>query len=239
MHYLAFLLDYVGFRVAVNAPCYFAPHLTVVGTCQRNDIAIYPDAVPSNLLNAPIVVRYMLYFPSVYYRQCGGVGVPAGECVAVYSVEFLEDTRKWYAGTLGNEHIVFFPSIEASNWLFPERKDIENVIYVGKKTCAARPKKQFVEIQSPLHPSNDCLGSFLRHQSTMALLRRAKNFYTMDHYTAMCHEANLCGCNVFKIHGENDVRKLELDSEKFIMKPKRDAENAIKLHEIICNHYSK
>jgi len=212
MHYLAALMDAAGYSVAVMEPCAYNPSLPIVKKCEPDDIAVYPDATPGNPLDASRIVRYFLYYASAFF---GGTTIPESECVIVYSETYFEDVAKHCAKKITRDDIICIPNLEAE-WCFPGEKTIENVLYKGKMTCKEMPLKHCVVLPDASDPSAS-------RESTMAILRKAKNFYTMDHYTIMGVEAYLCGCNVFNVINKDTFERVDiLDAELYVMCPARD-----------------
>jgi hypothetical protein len=220
LQYLTFLMESAGISVAGTNPCFFNPRVPVVDRCSPDDICVYPEVVEGNPLGANRIVRYLLYFPR--YR------VPASECPIVYMPEFMENCRAQCDGKILDDDIVEVPNIEAGDWCFPTAKSIENLLYTGKQNCKTLPNIPYVMMPNLSDPDR----WKLRYES-LALLRMAKNFYTMDHHTVMEHEAALCGCMVFKVFGENDFRQQFPNAMTRLMRPETDIALAVKFAGIV------
>lgn len=220
LQYLTFLLDMVGVPTAGTSPCFFNPLIPVVDKCGPDDICVYPDVVEGNPLGAQRIVRYLLFFPR--HR------VAANECPIVYMPEYLESCRQRSDAPIGNDDVVELPNIEAAPWCFPEGKTVENVLYTGKEICKELPDISYVNM-----PNLGDQDRFRLRYSCLALLRRARNFYTTDHFTVMEHEAFLCGCKVFKVHGKSDFREQHPNANSRIMRPMSDQFLAEKFSSIV------
>ena len=225
LQYLTFLMDAAGINVAGTNPCFFNPRVPVVNKCGPDDICVYPEVVQGNPLEARRIVRYLLYFPR--YR------VPATECPVVYMGAFMENCRTWCDGKVAADDIVEVPNIESGEWCFPEAKSIESVLYSGKQNCKERPGINCIDMPNLSDPDR-----FKLRYECLALLRKAKNFYTMDHHTVMEHEAALCGCLVFKVFGANSFEQQFPDALSRIMRPEKDVALALKFHGIIKRFFN-
>lgn len=209
LHYLAAIVASTGTPVATTSSCFFNPILPVVSACDPDDIAVYPEIIGNNFLGASRVVRYGLYYPRHAFTQ--------GDLVIVYMAEYLESWRKASGLEISAEDMVEVPNIESPDWCFPEPKTIENLLYTGKQTCPDRPSLAFTEMPALNDPHR-----FRLRYACLALMRRAQNLYTMDHYTVLEREAILCGCRVFRVHGPKDFREQHDDPEPRVMRPQRD-----------------
>jgi GT2 family glycosyltransferase/tetratricopeptide (TPR) repeat protein len=197
MHYLAALLNAADVPVAVTSPCFYNPALPVRDRALPDDIVVYPDACRGNEHGGTSVCRYMLYYASAYF---GGDRIKKDECAIVFQKSYLADIQAHCDHPMTEDDIVHLPTLDAT-WCFPEPKSIENVVYPGKGDLSKMPKidGQYIVIpKNPPRENDNNYGSHhFAHQRTLALLRRAKNFYTLDPNTMMSAEAGLCGCKVF------------------------------------------
>lgn len=193
MHYLATLLRAVGVDVAVTSPCYYNPAIPVRTAALLEDIAVYPDCTQDNPLGARHVCRYMLYYASAYF---GGKRIARDECALVFQHDYLADIQAHCDHPVTEEDIMRLPTMDAT-WCFPEVKTIENLVYPGKGDINKMPPIPGPFTLIPKNPSGLKRGdNILEHQKTLALLRQAKKFYTLDEHTLMSCEAALCGCQV-------------------------------------------
>jgi GT2 family glycosyltransferase/glycosyltransferase involved in cell wall biosynthesis/Flp pilus assembly protein TadD len=195
MHFLPALLNAAGVPVATTNPCFFNPAIPTRQQALPEDIAVYPDACPGNSLGAQRVCRYMLYYASAYF---GGNRILKDECVLVFLKDYLADIQAHCDHPVTEEDIVTFPTMDAT-WCFPEPKTVENIVYIGKGGANKMPPIPGPYTLIPKNPPKDpnYTSNVQAHNRTLALLRQARNFYTLDKNTLMSDEAALCGCNVF------------------------------------------
>ncbi|HEX4122408.1 MAG TPA: glycosyltransferase [Verrucomicrobiae bacterium] len=78
---------------------------------------------------------------------------------------------------------------------------------------------------------------------TLAVLRKAKNFYTMDENTLMSSEASLCGCKVFFVKDANTFEEQTRIREEIalpqVMSPERDIQRARRVADRIYHFFDK
>jgi GT2 family glycosyltransferase/tetratricopeptide (TPR) repeat protein/glycosyltransferase involved in cell wall biosynthesis len=240
MHYLAALLQAADIPVAVTSPCFYNPSIPVRARALPGDIAVYPDASRGNLAGAERLCRYMLYYARAYY---GGDRIAKDECALVYHPDYLADVQAHCDHPVTQDDIITFPILEAE-WCFPEAKTIANALYAGKGAGQALPPMDFVLIPAANAPENKgaAYADHYAHMRTLALLRKAKNFYTLDVNTLMSCEAALCGCKVFLIKDANTCEEqtgiLE-ESRDFVMSPKRDVAVARKFAERVYEFFAR
>lgn len=174
-----------------------------------DDITVYPDCVPGNPLEAARVVRYMLFFAESYF---GKGPIPAEELAIPYADYLVEDLAAHYLGKPVAPLPI--PCIEPGLF-YPEEKTVDSVLYTGKLTVAIerRPPHEMPVITRTSHTRPEMA----------ALLRKAKNLYTLDHHTAMAAEAKLCGARVWLVDGPEDFRELDQDPTPWVMDLSRDA----------------
>ena len=197
--------------MTVTTPCFYSPLIPDTVEPSGESICVYPEAHRGNRLNAKRIVRYCLYYQS---KHGGGDRIPKEDLPVVYHPDYFDDVAAHCDLAITRDAIIMLPVIEAS-WLFPEKKTIENSFYAGK----GEGKKPEVEL-------NIIEGS---HDRTIAVLRRTRNFYTLDKSTAMSNEAVLCGCEVLIPSPDGGWIKNELahsESHSLVMNPIRDMEIA-------------
>lgn len=223
MHYLAALLCEAGFAVATTRLNFFNPLIPVRAQALKSDIAICCDGVRINTTGASRVCWWMLCYADVFfagrdpYRR-----VKAHECCIVYMPEFLPSARKVCDYALSEDDIVYIPHIDPL-WCFPGNKTIESCFYgkhaASKTSINTDPNVAGSTIFSNavyIPPIGDVYrdgtnrDQFYAHQRSLSVLRAAKNFYTVDHNTAMSVEAALCGCKVWYVQPDGTA------VEKFI-----------------------
>lgn len=219
MHYLPYVIRQAGGQVAVNQPCFYDPTIPIVATIEPEDIGVYPDVVPSNAFGTPVAMRWMMYFASAYYKSHGGDRIPKEELTLVYMSTYREDVQCHCDYAIQDEDIFELPNIECGDWLYPEKKDIAGLLFTGKRHCSEFPEAEYLPMPDPSqHPNHYNL-----RQATVAILRRTRRLYTMDHHTVLEQEAQLCGCEVYRVHGKNDLRRQEwADPEQRLMRPRED-----------------
>jgi len=228
LQYLQALIHATGVPVAGTNPCFFNPSIPVVTRCGTQDIAVYPDVCAGNPLGAERIVRYLLYFPRLpNYR------IVKSDCVILYMNAFRRECEACYDGRIWPESVVEVPNIEASDWCFPEEKTVENALYTGKQNCKDKPAIEHQMMPDLTNPDRWAL-----RYSSLAMLRKASNFYTMDHHTVMDREAALCGCTVFHVHGRKDFRQVYPNTEDRIMRPQKDMVLAVKFVSIIQEFFN-
>lgn len=236
MHYLAFVLHQAGANVAVNTRCFYDPSVPMVEKIEPEDIGVYPDIEPGNPMATPYAMRWMLYFASAHYKNHGGTRVPAQEMTLVYMSTYLEDVKLHCDYEVGEKDLFELPNIECPEWLYPEKKTVENVLFTGKRHCGEMPELDYV-----LMPSREqYLGRWPLRYASISMLRKAKRLYTMDHHTVLEQEAQLCGCEVYRVHGKNDFRRQEWEHpEQRLMRPREDAHYGQDLWERALKFYDR
>lgn len=140
-----------------------------------DDIVIYPEVAPGNLLNAKRVIRYILNVPGKL--GYGEKQYDKNEVLIAYNKELAP---------YSNGAILQVPSTEP---FF--RADgcvkTQNAVYVGKG------------IDLGLHPA-DCVAITKTFPATRRevakLLRSVNTLYAYDDFSMIGHEAELCGCEV-------------------------------------------
>jgi len=240
LHYLAALLHSIGLTVAMTTRCHYCPTLPVVTQATPNDIAIYPDIYPGNRLNAHRVVRYMLGLLGNLYTKAGGGRIPEAELVLLgmaslrdQPARLLLEAQSVCDSELTEENLLFLPCVSEREWLYPDYKELAAVVYYGHQTCQQAPEIPGA-IRIDERPGPDAWSQRMR---TLALLRAAANFYTMDHFTVMEGEAALCGCQVYKVFGARDFRRQQPYLPGLLMDPQGDRELALRFHLTACRHF--
>jgi len=227
MHYLAALLHSADVPVAVTSPCFYDPTIPVRPQALPDDIVVYPDASRGNVIGAARICRYMLYYAHAYF---GGDRIAKNECAIVYHQHYLADVQAHCDHLLTEDDVVTLPILDQA-WCFPEAKTIENVLYVGKGKGKPLPQIDYTPIAAANAPENraGAYADHYAHMRTLAMLRKAKNFYTPDENTLMSCEAALCGCKVFYVRDANTFEEQTGLLEKAraeVMSPERDVARA-------------
>ncbi|MGA2176367.1 MAG: glycosyltransferase [Verrucomicrobiota bacterium] len=238
MHYLAALLRSADIPVAVTSPCFYDPTIPVRAQALPDDIVVYPDATRGNGIGANRICRYMLYYAHAYF---GGDRIAKDECAIVYHHNYLADVQAHCDSPLTEEDVITIPILD-SEWCFPEAKTIENVLYAGKGRDKALPLMDCMLVPAANAPENSGApyADHYAHMRTLAMLRKAKNFYTLDPHTLMSCEAALCGCKVFYARDDNTFEEqsdIVEESRKQVMSPERDVALARKLADKIYRFF--
>ena len=249
LHWLAAMMAETGAAVATTEICVYNPMLPVRRRALPGDIAILSDGRRFNDVGAVNVVWWVLFFAGVFFKS----RIPKNEACFVYEPEFFDSAAACCDRPISREENIFYlPHIDPMG-CYPGRKTIESCVYgedaankssitsfsleKGLNPMGYMPTKKS-ELDSRLVPGAVVMPAksdvfrdglphheYLIHQRTLAILRAAKNFYTVDHYTAMSVEAALCGCKVWYIqqdgsYKEHYVSKQEM--ERHVMNPARD-----------------
>lgn len=141
----------------------------------EEDIVIYPEVAPGNLLNAKRIIRYILNVPGKL--GYGDKEYAPEEVLVAYNKELAN---------YSNGVILQVPSIEEFFHADNSEKRL-NAVFVGKGKDLG------------LHPE-DCVAITKTYPSTRwavaSLLRSVKTLYMYDNFSMISREAQLCGCEV-------------------------------------------
>ncbi|OYU45946.1 MAG: hypothetical protein CFE44_04775 [Burkholderiales bacterium PBB4] len=171
-----------------------------------DDIVIYPEVAPGNLLQAKRVVRYILNTPGKLGH--GEKHYGADEVLVAYNRHLAP-----YA----DGRVLQVPSIEPF-FHARGRTGGVNAFYVGKgKNLGAHPEG-CIEITKAFPATRSAMANFLRTVDTL---------YTYDDFTMLAPEAQRCGCRVLLIHREGTIG--ECPMEPF----PSEEEFRVQLHEFI------
>ena len=190
---------------------------TTINAATDDDcVDIIPDQQGENSFDAKRIVRFFGYYPAEWY---GKAKLPASEMVLVYSAEFIGEVQALCPYPLSAPFA--FPLIEPGLF-FPEEKTIPALVYTpGYKSreCQWRPAGM-PAISRHSHSREDAV----------AMLRRTKDFYSTDDFTAMLIEALMCGCNVFIVRDVNQFEPYHNpDAHKLLMTPENGRAAALDL----------
>jgi predicted O-linked N-acetylglucosamine transferase (SPINDLY family) len=150
----------------------------------EDDIVIYPEVAPGNLLKAKRVIRYILNVPGKL--GYGEKAYDPSEVLVAYNKELAH-----YAGG----RMLQVPSIEP---FFHADATIKicDAVFVGKGRDLG------------LHPAH-CVAITKAYPATRKelaqLLRSAKTLYMYDDFSMISHEAVLCGCDVKLIRADGAI----------------------------------
>jgi hypothetical protein len=171
-----------------------------------NDIVIYPEVVPGNLLNAKRVIRYILNVPGKL--GYGEKTYDPNEVLVAYNQELAH-----YA----NGVMLQVPSIEPFFYTNDCEK-LVNAVFVGKGQDLGLHSADCVEITKSYPETRRQLAD---------LLRTVKTLFMYDDFSMIAQEARLCGCEVILI--KNDGAFVDYPLQNF---PTLE-EFKIQLHEFI------
>lgn len=247
MHYLAALLCEAGFAVATTKLNFFNPLIPVRAQALKSDIAICCDGVRMNTTGSTKVVWWMLCYADVFFAGRDKTRkVRTNECCIVYMPKFLESCKAHCEYPLSEKDIFYIPHIVAE-WCFPGNKTIEACFYgrgsASKTSINSDPNIATSTIFShavSIPPIGDTYrdgtnrDQFYGHQRTLAVLRAAKNFYSVDWNTAMTVEAALCGCRTWYVNADGTAKEIVVDEStkrREVMNPARDIEAARRFGE--------
>lgn len=145
-----------------------------------DDIVIYPEVAPGNLLNAKRIVRYVMNTPGKLGR--GERSYAANEFLVAYNQHLAP-----YA----DGRVLEVPSIEP--WFYDpgaeSPRDVD-VFYVGKGRNTGHHPPDALQITKAWPATR---------REMAALLRRARRLYCYDGFTIMVREAWLCGCEPIRL----------------------------------------
>jgi tetratricopeptide (TPR) repeat protein len=153
-----------------------------------DDIVIYPEVAPGNLLQAKRVVRYILNTPGKL--GSGEKTYGKDELLVAYNSEMAP-----YADGL----VLQVPATESFFYTHGEPRD-KNAFYVGKGQDLHLHPTGCVQITKSFPPNRKQVANFLRTVSTL---------YTYDDFTILIHEAKLCGCTVILINSMGELKELQ------------------------------
>ena len=149
-----------------------------------DDIVIYPEVAPGNLLKATRVIRYILNVPGKL--GYGEAQYDKNEVLVAYNKQLAP---------YSNGVILQVPSTEP---FFHAQGAVKtkNAVFVGKGQ------------DSGLHPA-DCIAITKEFPATRRevaqFLRSVNTIYMYDDFSMIGHEANLCGCDVKLIQKDGAI----------------------------------
>jgi hypothetical protein len=152
-----------------------------------DDIVIYPEVAPGNLLQAKRVVRYILNTPGKLGH--GEKAYAPDELLVAYNNELAP---------YSDGHVLQLPSTEPFFYSEGGLRD-KDAMYVGKGRNLGLHPEGCVEITKQFPPTRLQMADFLR---------TVKTLYTYDNFTMLGYEAKLCGCNVTLIDGSGQKQPL-------------------------------
>jgi len=143
------------------------------------DIVIYPEVAPGNILKTKRIVRYILNVPGKL--GYGEKTYAQHELLVAYNNE-LAPFADGFVLQVPSTEPFFYPGDG------PRDKD---AMYVGKGRNLGLHPTSCVEITKNFPANRMQVAEFLRTVDT---------FYTYDDFTILLHEAILCGCKVMLIN---------------------------------------
>jgi len=144
-----------------------------------DDIVIYPEVAPGNILKTKRIVRYILNVPGKL--GYGEKTYAQHELLVAYNNE-LAPFADGFVLQVPSTEPFFYPGDG------PRDKD---AMYVGKGRNLGLHPTSCVEITKNFPANRMQVADFLRSVDT---------FYTYDDFTILLHEAILCGCKVMLIN---------------------------------------
>ena len=142
----------------------------------RNDIVIYPEVAPGNLLRAKRVVRYILNTPGKLGH--GESSYAPEEVLVAYNRQLAP-----YADGV----VLQVPVVEEYFNAQGDSQRTNDAFYVGKgKNLCVHPD-HCVEITKTYPETRLAMAAFLKTVDTL---------YTYDDFTMLAIEAQLCGCKI-------------------------------------------
>jgi hypothetical protein len=149
-----------------------------------DDIVIYPEVAPGNLLKAKRVIRYILNEPGKLGH--GEKTYAPNEVLVAYNKELA---------SYSNGVMLQVPSTEPFFHANNCEKTV-NAVFVGKGQDLG------------LHPA-DCVAITKAYPATRRevahLLRAVKTLYLYDDFSMIAHEARLCGCEAKLIRRDGTI----------------------------------
>jgi hypothetical protein len=235
MHWLAAMLAETGAAVATTALCIYNPMIPVRRRALPTDIAILSDGHRVDSTGASRVFWWMLYFADAYFKN----RIPKDAGCLVYDRAYLPSVQACCDYPVTEDDIFYLAHIDPQG-CFPGRKTIQACVYgpeaankssLGTDDSATWPASRVVPGAVVMPAKTDVFRDgqqhyeIFTHQRTLAILRAARHFYTVDHYTAMSIEAALCGCRVWNIQKDGTFKEQFFGKsvlESYIMNPARD-----------------
>jgi predicted O-linked N-acetylglucosamine transferase (SPINDLY family) len=150
----------------------------------EDDIVIYPEVAPGNLLKAKRVIRFILNTPGKLGH--GEKTYDPGEILVAYNKELAP-----YA----NGRMLQVPSIEPF-FHADGATNTGNAVFVGKGQDLGLHPADCVAITKAYPPSR---------REVAQLLRSTKTLYMYDDFSMISHEAALCGCDVKLIRKDGAI----------------------------------
>lgn len=153
------------------------------GKCTQDEIAIYPEIITGNPLNATKVIRWCLNQPGVL----GGETKYDFSELVFYYVDWIKDAAEKAAGKSCQR----FCLISFEQDLFFDSKCNKSgaLLYVGKGELKLPLPEKVFEIKRDFSPDRKTFAE---------LLQRSKTFYCCDDHTAASLEASACGCTILQ-----------------------------------------
>jgi hypothetical protein len=230
LHYLGAMLEAAEIPVVCSHQNFYNPRTIVRDHIKPDEIAVYPDATRGNPFNAKRICRWMLYYAEGLF---GGDRIPKEEAVIVCHETYLWSIRAHCDHPIPDEDVVSIPTLDPT-WCFPQAKTIENVVYYAqadRKKFKPLPF-EYVEVPPLSEPLDRC------HAQSLALMRRAKNFFCF-HNSTMAQEAALCGCNVYRVfeHGIESQEGIMTLAKKFSRNPATDPALAKRFAERVYSFF--
>jgi hypothetical protein len=153
-----------------------------------DDIVIYPEVAPGNLLQARKVVRYIMNTPGKLGH--GEKTYAANELLVAYNQDLAPFADGLVLQVPSTE--AFFHSCGVTRY--------RDAVYVGKGRDLGRHPSNCVEITKYFPKTRPALADLLRTVNTL---------YSYDDFTMLAYEAQLCGCKVVLINPLGEVKPVD------------------------------
>lgn len=207
-HYLMQLVGTLGYQLS-----------------DKEGVAIYPDCIPGNPLNAENVVHFWLYYPQAYW---GSAMVPKDRLVLIYHNRFRDQAQAQYEGVIPQQ-VFTMPSIEPGVFYPDQYKPIGAVWHIGKGDPRNLPMNHSPYLIRKTSPDRG---------TVIQWLRRCRQFLTLDDCTITSTEAALCGAHTFLWKDGQAIPNPIADPQSMVMKPERDLELAYLFAEEIRKFFN-
>lgn len=153
-------------------------------------IAIYPETLHGNMMNAPVVARYML-------NKAGIMGVGAvGEPLKAGPKEFDKSEKTYYFsrlfGDTDDDHYMFLPVINMDIFKDQKKNRDKSAVFIGKGEDLGLHRPSTIITREDAKDQQD-LADFLNECHTL---------YSYDPVSAMSEVARLCGTRVVLLNNE-------------------------------------
>lgn len=156
-----------------------------------DDIAIYPEVMHDNPLNAKRVIRWMLYYPTAYW---GGRRIPMNEMCVPYAKFTVPEINQYCDYPVSVDDCLNIPITDPDLFFInPSIPKTKTVYYIGKgggKFDGFKLPDGAIQVCPPVTPTR---------AATAKLLQESKLLYCFDYNSAVMIDAYMCGCEILII----------------------------------------